>query len=214
MEQGARWARRGGAGSPVRSGDGEVAMGDGAEEVVGVGWAPVTGNVRGELLELDRRRGKRTSTWPRRRNTRGQAHCGGGKSATTAAREAAEAWPLVRTRGREGGEGCCGVVRRENVGGENEARRRRAAPFLNGAVGSKGSEGVRGRRPRGGRRRREWGWTWWWTARAAGNSPRPAGADDAVATRTGEPGADRWAAATVAGSHWLTGGPGQRFKQF
>jgi hypothetical protein len=46
-------------GSPVRSSDGEVATGGGAEEVVGVGWALVTGNVHGELSELEGRRGKR-----------------------------------------------------------------------------------------------------------------------------------------------------------
>jgi hypothetical protein len=59
MEQGER-ARQDGAerGSPVRAGDGEVATGGDAKEVIGVGWAPVTANVCGELSELEERRGK------------------------------------------------------------------------------------------------------------------------------------------------------------
>jgi hypothetical protein len=64
-----------------------------------------------------------------------------GKSVVTVAREAAEARPLVWTRGREGG-GCLwcaskGEQRRE----KNGARRHRATPFLNGAAGSRGREG-------------------------------------------------------------------------
>jgi hypothetical protein len=44
----------------VRSGDGEVATGGGVEEAIGIGigWALVTGNVHGELPELEGRRGK------------------------------------------------------------------------------------------------------------------------------------------------------------
>jgi hypothetical protein len=36
----------------VHSGDDEVATDDSVEEVISVGWAPVTSDVRGELLHL------------------------------------------------------------------------------------------------------------------------------------------------------------------
>jgi hypothetical protein len=77
-------------GSPIRSGGGEVAMGSYVEEVVGVGWAPMTDSVCRELPELEGRRGKRMSTRPRRRNVRGaMSSPWRGKSAVMAAREAA-----------------------------------------------------------------------------------------------------------------------------
>jgi hypothetical protein len=73
MEQGGHAGQDGAErGSPIRSGDGEVAMGGCVEEVVGVGWAPMTDSVCRELPELEGRRGKRTSTRPRRRNVRGR----------------------------------------------------------------------------------------------------------------------------------------------
>jgi hypothetical protein len=37
----------------VRSGDGGAAIDGSVEEVVGVGWAPMTDKVRGELLQLE-----------------------------------------------------------------------------------------------------------------------------------------------------------------
>jgi hypothetical protein len=76
-------------------------------------------------------------------------------------RSGGERWRHSHWRGQEAereGRGARGVLRRENGGGENGALRRRATPFLNGTAGSRGrGEGVWGRRPRGGRRRRERG---------------------------------------------------------
>jgi hypothetical protein len=40
-------------GLPICSGDGEAATGGGAEEFIGVGWALVTSDVHGMLLQLE-----------------------------------------------------------------------------------------------------------------------------------------------------------------
>jgi hypothetical protein len=77
MEQGGTGHDEAERGSPVRSGDGEVATGSGAEEVISVGWALVAGNIRGELPELEGKRGKRTSTRSKRRTRGGRAQHGG-----------------------------------------------------------------------------------------------------------------------------------------
>jgi hypothetical protein len=45
-------------GLPTCLGDGEVATDGGTEEFVDVGWARVTGNVLGELLQLEEGRGR------------------------------------------------------------------------------------------------------------------------------------------------------------
>jgi hypothetical protein len=42
----------------VCSGDSEATTDSGAEEFIGVGWAPVTGDVLGELLQLEEGKGK------------------------------------------------------------------------------------------------------------------------------------------------------------
>jgi hypothetical protein len=45
-------------GLPACSGDGDAATDGGAEEFIDVGWAPVTGDVLGELLQLEEGKGK------------------------------------------------------------------------------------------------------------------------------------------------------------
>jgi hypothetical protein len=184
-----------GRGSPIRSGDGEVAMGGCVEEVVGVGWAPMTDSVCRELPELEGRRGKRTSTRPRRRNVRGaMSSPWRGKSTVTAAREVARSGGGAATGmdQRPRGRGCSWCAMKGDGGGKNGARWHRVKLDLNGAARSRGRGSRVGVRVEAGEERRGVG-------RGGGRLGRPAGAGGTVAARTGEAGADRWAAATVSG---------------
>jgi hypothetical protein len=197
MEQGGVGQGEAERGSPVRSSDGEVATGGGAEEVVSVGWAPVTGNVCGELPELEGRRRKRTSTRPRRRNAKGRAHHEGENRRRRwpgRRRGAAEVRPLERTRGREGGEGCSWCA------SKGEWRRRKRGAAASGYALSKRHSGEQ-RKGRGGL-----GSASTWGQEKKGEGGRCGGQLGRPATA---PGRWTWAPQLPCkqGSPGLTGGP-------
>jgi hypothetical protein len=97
-----------------------------------------------------------------------------------------------RPRGRGGVLVVCFEGRTEE--GKNGAWRRRAAPLVNGATGSRGKGGSEVGVRMGQEKKGEGGW------HGGGQLGRPATAPaGAVAARTEEPGADRWATAIVPG---------------
>jgi hypothetical protein len=130
-------------------GDSEAATDGGAEKFIGVGWALMTDDVLGELLQLEEGKGKvRDHPAGEERRVEGELTVEGHRRPEMR-RGAAVVQPLAWMRGRGEREGAHGVLWRKKGGGEGRGSDQQR-PFKRRSGGHRGRGAGGGRRPRGG----------------------------------------------------------------